>query len=52
MKKKIIHLKKYFHSGTVSFDGLILTTVKVITMVVSLINTMIIWNLLSIVKYY
>ena len=51
MKKKIIHLKKYFHSGTVSFDGLILTAVKVITMVVSLINTMILSRLLSLSEY-
>lgn len=51
MKNKIIHLKQYFHSGTVSFDGIILTIVKVVTMLVSLINTMLLSRLLSLTDY-
>lgn len=51
MNDKIRNLKEIFHSGTLSFDGIILTIVKVVTMMVSIINTMFLSRLLSLNEY-
>lgn len=51
MKRKIRELKKNFHSGTLSFDGFILTFVKVVTIMVSLITTMFLSRMLSLKEY-
>lgn len=51
MKNKFRKFKKTFHSGTLSFDGIILTTVKIVTMLVSIINTMLLSRLLSLNEY-
>lgn len=51
MNIKIKNLKNIFHSGTLSFDGIILTIVKIVTMMVSIINTMLLSRLLSLNEY-